>query len=434
MVSIKEFETIEEITQYIKNYFYSKGLLVSENYSYKNSKDKINFTVIDKEHRYYGLTGSLIWNNFKNGQNWDTRSLTQESRNKYIKQKMEEVGLTPLEDVIRFKKKLLVKIIDKDSEYYGYKGVIIPENILMGQKWDSRILLNSEFNSYVKSYCEKLEYTVIKYPNGMRDAITILTKNNNKWNTTFTVIKKGGRCPLDNKISFGERCIYEILKLNGISFEYQKTIVHDDNSKQYMDFYLEDYNMCLEYHGEQHYKEHASNFGQDFKLRKKLDEKKINHCKINKINYIEISYKINSIDKILNKLSDLIGLKLKRPEDSVVQYSKLYNVDELLKDYKTLKSVHKVGEKYNISSTTVHRILRRSGVNTSSGKKVVQLSLQNEFIKLWDGAIEVSDWIGLTYGAITNCCNGKSSSSGGYKWMYEEDYEKYIVEQQIKIA
>lgn len=49
---------------------------------------------------------------------------------------------------------------------------------------------------------------------------------------------------------------------------------------------------------------------------------------------------------------------------------------------------------------------------------VIQLSLDNEFIKEWDSALDVTKTLGIDCSAITKCCKGKLHKTGGYKWKY----------------
>jgi hypothetical protein len=58
-------------------------------------------------------------------------------------------------------------------------------------------------------------------------------------------------------------------------------------------------------------------------------------------------------------------------------------------------------------------------------KKIVQLTLESEYIKDWDSIVEVTNNLGVHSGHITSVCKGKRKSSGGFKWMYKEDYDKY---------
>lgn len=105
--------------------------------------------------------------------------------------------------------------------------------------------------------------------------------------------------------SIGERFIKDILIDNNISFVPQKRF--DDcryiNTLPF-DFYLPDYNVCIEYDGIQYFKS-IDYFGGEgeFEQRKLNDEIKTKYCNINKIKLIRLPYTLsnNEITKqILN--------------------------------------------------------------------------------------------------------------------------------------
>lgn len=57
-------------------------------------------------------------------------------------------------------------------------------------------------------------------------------------------------------------------------------------------------------------------------------------------------------------------------------------------------------------------------------KKVVKLTLNNEFVAKYNTAIEAAREFGARWGtAIVACCKGKINKAYGFKWMYLEDYE-----------
>ena len=56
-------------------------------------------------------------------------------------------------------------------------------------------------------------------------------------------------------------------------------------------------------------------------------------------------------------------------------------------------------------------------------KKVVQLSLYGEFIKIWDSTRE-TDKEGYNHTRVIICCKDNTRTHKGYKWMYYEDYIK----------
>ena len=59
-------------------------------------------------------------------------------------------------------------------------------------------------------------------------------------------------------------------------------------------------------------------------------------------------------------------------------------------------------------------------------KIIVQLSLNNELLSVFNGIHEASNKIGIEFTNISACCNKKRIIAGGYKWMFIEDYELNI--------
>jgi hypothetical protein len=56
------------------------------------------------------------------------------------------------------------------------------------------------------------------------------------------------------------------------------------------------------------------------------------------------------------------------------------------------------------------------------GIKIVQLSLDNELIKIWSSGCEAEKEGKFNKGNINSCCKGRLKTHKGYKWMYYEDY------------
>lgn len=55
--------------------------------------------------------------------------------------------------------------------------------------------------------------------------------------------------------------------------------------------------------------------------------------------------------------------------------------------------------------------------------KIIQLTLEGEYIATHNDAKEASKVVGLTGSScIIRCCKGENKQSKGYKWMYEKDY------------
>lgn len=67
------------------------------------------------------------------------------------------------------------------------------------------------------------------------------------------------------------------------------------------------------------------------------------------------------------------------------------------------------------------------GKNNPKAHPIVQLTLDNIFIKNWDYISEAANHFGVNEASIRGCCAGKQNTSCGYKWMYREDYEEWII-------
>lgn len=61
---------------------------------------------------------------------------------------------------------------------------------------------------------------------------------------------------------------------------------------------------------------------------------------------------------------------------------------------------------------------------SKSNKSVVQLSLNNEYIKTFISARKATKETGVNYVTISRCCTNDQSQSGGFRWMFLKDYEK----------
>jgi len=95
--------------------------------------------------------------------------------------------------------------------------------------------------------------------------------------------------------SKGEKEIRKILENVNIKHIQQKTF-NDCKDKQVLqfDFYLPDYNVCIEYDGEPHFKV-VENWGGEYGLkdRQKKDKIKTDYCKENNINLLRIRFDEN---------------------------------------------------------------------------------------------------------------------------------------------
>ena len=124
-----------------------------------------------------------------------------------------------------------------------------------------------------------------------------------EWNTLPDNILNGTGCPRCNESS-GERKIRQLLDQYTITYEYQKTFSDCRDIRTLpFDFYLPDYNLCIEYDGEQHYKPIAHFGGNEaFERMVKHDNIKNEYCKNNGISLLRIPYFKNVEEELNNFL------------------------------------------------------------------------------------------------------------------------------------
>jgi hypothetical protein len=145
------------------------------------------------------------------------------------------------------------------------------------------------------------EYTRITAP------ITLVCSQHGKFTVNAKEHLNGQHCPLCRGISKGELQIVTVLHKYNIAFEREKKFDDLKNIKPLrFDFYLPDYNLCLEYMGIQHYKVRPKFRMTVDSLRniQKRDKLKEKYCMDNNINYMKIAYyDYKKIEQLLvNKL------------------------------------------------------------------------------------------------------------------------------------
>lgn len=133
----------------------------------------------------------------------------------------------------------------------------------------------------------------------------------NAQNLKKGITKSCGKC----FISAGEEKIKKILQDNNLIFERQKRFDKCRNPKTNyplpFDFYLPDYNCCIEYDGEQHFKYTGRDWNtkENFEGTQYRDGIKNKFCEDNNIRLVRIPYTdFNKIDTdyILNRIGDKV--------------------------------------------------------------------------------------------------------------------------------
>jgi len=165
---------------------------------------------------------------------------------------------------------------------------LLTYNPVLCEEWD-----------YNKNKKSPKEYT----PNSNKIVWWHCKKCGHKWSASILNrnFSKSG-CPLCN-FSKGETKIYYYLNNSNLKY-YAQYRFKDCRYKIPLpfDFYLPDYNICIEYHGVQHY-EPVKHFGgiKEFQLRQKLDEIKCNYCEDKNIKLLKIPYwDFDNIEQILD--------------------------------------------------------------------------------------------------------------------------------------
>lgn len=129
-------------------------------------------------------------------------------------------------------------------------------------------------------------YKLISYSN-----VKIICKKHGVFEQNANTHRRGSGCSIC-KISRGELKIEQYLKENNIKYKIQKRFKHCKNKNRLpFDFYLSEYNICIEYDGELHYKK-SRRYNAEYKLKQtKINDKiKTKYCKDSNIKLIRIPY------------------------------------------------------------------------------------------------------------------------------------------------
>lgn len=186
--------------------------------------------------------------------------------------------------------------------------------------------------------------------------------------------------------SYGEKIIYSILKENNIKFITQKTFDGCKFKKSLkFDFYLPDYNTCIEYNGEQHYRS-VDFYGGDegYELSKIRDNIKNNYCLNNNINLLIIKYN----DDIISKLEKKLKVNLINSDFIYDKYISYEEAVLILKDskIKSQKEYHLCYKDININLPShPHIIYKKDWINwynyLSNEKEILERDNMGRFKK-----------------------------------------------------
>jgi hypothetical protein len=155
-----------------------------------------------------------------------------------------------------------------------------------------------------KIYGDRYDYSLVKYVNA-HTKVKIICPIHGVFERTPRSHWDGKGCPICIKsTSNGELLIKSYLSENNISFIHQKKFndLKDKKPLSY-DFYLPDYNLLIEYNGEQHYRENSFNKDRKFfLLQKHHDWQKRKYARDKEINLLTITFKDDILLMLKEKL------------------------------------------------------------------------------------------------------------------------------------
>ena len=186
----------------------------------------------------------------------------------------------------------------------NYEWMVRPYNIMQGKgcpKCSEKAIAKTHAQ-YVSEVCDINPNIIVieKYINSSIKILHMCKKCGYEWLIRPTNILMGRGCPKCNE-SNGEHKVEEYLIEHDVDYirQYKFNDCRNKNALPF-DFYLPQYNACIEYDGKQHY-EPVGYFGgeESFIYRKQNDEIKTDYCKDNNILLLRIRYD-EDVEKKLN--------------------------------------------------------------------------------------------------------------------------------------
>lgn len=270
------------------------------------------------------------------------------------------------------------------KNHWNGQGCLKCYNDIRSSKLSSN---NEDFIEKSKNiHGDKYDYSKVNYTNS-KNIVEIICKKHGSFfkkpNNHINGDKEG--CPKCSS-SYGEKIIYSILKENNIKFITQKTFDGCKFKKSLkFDFYLPDYNTCIEYNGEQHYRS-VDFYGGDegYELSKIRDNIKNNYCLNNNINLLIIKYN----DDIISKLEKKLKVNLINSDFIYDKYISYEEAVLILKDskIKSQKEYHLCYKDININLPShPHIIYKKDWINwynyLSNEKEILERDNMGRFKK-----------------------------------------------------
>ena len=210
----------------------------------------------------------------------------------------------PIEPYISYKNKINLKCLKhgifKQSAEGLFKGYICRKCVI-----ENKFNIDSFIEGSNLIHGDKYDYSKVNYINKITKVI-IVCPIHGEFKQRPSDHLSGCGCPICRE-SRGEKKIRNYLINNQIKFIPQYKFNDCKNDSQLpFDFYLPDYNICVEYNGIQHYKP-VKHFGGEerFILQQKCDKIKLDYCNIKNISLIIIKYNENIEEVLIKKIKNV---------------------------------------------------------------------------------------------------------------------------------
>lgn len=363
----------------------------------------------------------------------------------------ENVGLFLLRGELEKYKKSQTKLNCVDVD--GFIYFVNLNNVKTGQLSNKyhKSNPNTIFNIRNWIYINNLDFDICEqsYINNEGDLFWEC-KLHGRFRKSLSKMQRDKQCPIcSSGTSVPERFCISIL--NQLGYNYKKEKVFNWSKGKRYDFYIECLNLIIECHGMHHVKDIKRKNSRSFEDEIKNDELKYDLAIKNGINYnnyisiccknIEFEYLKSSFENsLLSVFNDAIidwnKVKCDMFSSNGIKACKLWNEGISISDIsEVLKITNPVIIRY-LKEGTENKLCYYNGrkqQSISGGMKaipIVKLDTDFNFIDEYKSATEASTINNIGRPNITNCCLGKRSLCGGFKWMYKSDYDKLIQSQQ----
>lgn len=223
-----------------------------------------------------------------------------------IKAKFIKKGYTPM---FSFYKNAHEKLLCLNKD--GYKVLLSYDKLKQNRNPQPFYINNPYTIDNIKVFILKNKKSDTLVSNTFLEAnskgLDFICENGHKFTMLWRHYKNGSNCPHCTKYKGEERIKY-ILEEYNVRFEHQKSYddllgVSGSKTLSY-DFYLPEYNLLIEYQGEQHKKrvEYFHKTKEDFNRQKEHDKRKRQYTKDNNIKLLEIwYYDYDNIEEIIKE-------------------------------------------------------------------------------------------------------------------------------------